>query len=474
MSLTQSLILWPGSPLLSVLLWIVVAVLLFYLARSPAHKAIFSLSRIIHNGMRLAARSVLLAEKRVVRRNREALLAAGLEAAERNISREFHQVDAAVKRDLSGYPSLQHTLAQQIAHIEQDYRESSELPPPPPGWVSAVDAVAKVSSEADSSLSNVLTEIHKTTISQYKNAMEDYHKAIGVRHSLLTKMMPRWRKVAQTLEEVDKHITAFHERAAIIDLRMAEYKEIREQIDKAERTLSASSMTQFLISALILLIAIGGGVINFNLVALPMSEMLGGGSYLGNFKTSNVAALVIIVVQFTMGLYLMEALRITRLFSVIGQMDDKMRTRMIWAAFSILLIMAGVEAALAFIRDQLVADTEALRQSLAEGGLFHPVNTWIPMVGQMVMSFILPFALTFAAIPLESFIRSSRTVLGVALAALLRWFAFAIRLLGNVARYLGELAVNLYDLLIFPPLWVETLVRDRGKHAKIAIEEEVR
>ncbi|MFP3870700.1 MAG: hypothetical protein ACLFVT_07485 [Syntrophobacteria bacterium] len=471
MSLTELLVLWPQYPLLSMIIWIVVAVVLLYLARSPAHKAIYSLSRVVHSGLRLAAHSVLLAENTVVRRNKEVLLTAGIEAVERSIEREFHRVDAAVKRDLGGYPALQRALADQIARMDEDYRESTELPPPPPDWVQAVEILARLPGDANPSLANTLGEIHKTALSQYKQSMEEYRRAVGVRHSLLQKMMPYWRKLSHGLDQMGKTISSLHERARVIDNHMAEYEEIRAATSKAERTLRVSATTQFLVSALVLLVALGGGVINFNLIALPMSEMVGGGSYIGAFKTSNVAALVIILVEVSMGLYLMESLRITRLFPVIGQMDDKMRIRMIWISFTILLLMASVEASLAFMRDQIAADMQALRQSLADVEMARPVNRWIPTVGQMVLGFILPFALTFAAIPLESFIHSSRTVAGAGVAALLRWFAFFLRLLGNIARYLGELTVNLYDLLIFPPLWLESLIRERNKQ-KAVVEEE--
>jgi hypothetical protein len=286
-------------------------------------------------------------------------------------------------------------------------------------------------------------------------------------------MMPYWRRMAQTLEQVGKTITGLHERARVIDNRMTEYEEIREQTNKAARMLTASSLTQFFISGFVLLIAIGGAVINFNLIALPMSEMVGGGSYIGSFKTANVAALVIILVEVAMGLFLMESLRITRLFPIIGQMDDKMRIRMIWVTFTILSVLACVESALAFMRDQIAADMQALRQSLAAvENATVAVNSWIPTVGQMVMGFVLPFALTFVAIPLESFVQSSRTVLGVVCAAMLRWLAFFLRFLGNVGRYLGELMVNIYDLFIFPPLWVENLIKDKRHQPEIIVEEE--
>jgi hypothetical protein len=153
-------------------------------------------------------------------------------------------------------------------------------------------------------------------------------------------------------------------------------------------------------------------------------------------------------------------------------MDDRMRTKMIWITFSILLVLASVESALAFMRDRIAADMQALRQSLANAEVIEPVNGWIPTVGQMVMGFILPFALTFVAIPLESFVHSSRTVMGVLASVSLRGFAFFLRLLGNVANYLGELMVDLYDLLIFPPLWIERVVHDRAQQAKMKAQEE--
>jgi hypothetical protein len=176
-----------------------------------------------------------------------------------------------------------------------------------------------------------------------------------------------------------------------------------------------------------------------------------------------VAALVIILVELAMGLYLMESMRITRLFPVIGQMDDQTRRRMIWITFTILFIMAGVESSLAFMRDRLAADMHALRQSLADVEVMAAANNWIPTVGQMVMGFILPFALAFVAIPLESFVHASRTVMGGLFSGFLGGLAFTFRLFGNIAQYSGEFFVNLYDLTIFPSLWIERLVTEKRR-----------
>ncbi|NIW24713.1 MAG: hypothetical protein GWN29_09200, partial [Gammaproteobacteria bacterium] len=116
-----------------------------------------------------------------------------------------------------------------------------------------------------------------------------------------------------------------------------------------------------------LLVAVGGAAINFSLIARPMAEMVGGTSFIGGFRTADIAALVIILVEISMGLFLMESLRITRLFPVIGALADKLRVRMIWITFTILLFLASVEAGLAYMREILMQD-ELATSALLRGG----------------------------------------------------------------------------------------------------------
>jgi hypothetical protein len=109
---------------------------------------------------------------------------------------------------------------------------------------------------------------------------------------------------------------------------------------------------------------------------------------------------------------------------------------------------------------------QALRQSLAGSEVAAEASgNWIPTAGQMVMGFILPFALAFVAIPLESFVHSSRTVLGVVLVGLLRSFAFFLRFVGNIAKSASEMLLKVYDLLVFAPLWIEHMIA-KGKPEK--------
>ncbi len=446
------------SPFLSVMIWIVLILAALYFARRPFHRAIGSLSKIIHNAMRLTSASVLQAEKRLSQRNREVLMAAGLENAERIVEREFDRISTAVLRDLEGYPNLHRRLSEATTQLDEDYNKSADVLPSLPNWIPIIESIAKVKHTGDAMVANMLGEINRSLEDQHKTAIEEYRNSTALRHSILNKMLPLWRKVQRTLNDIGKSITKLNDRAKSIDRYMNEYEEIRKQTDKAARMLSSSSLTQFFIASLVLLIAIGGAIINFNLIALPMSEMVGGASYIGPYKTSDVAGLVIILIELTMGLFLMESLRITRLFPIIGSMDDKMRRRMIWITFTMLAILAGVESALAFMRDRIAHDMEALRQTLAGVEQTTIATSMIPTVGQMIMGFILPFALAFVAIPLESFISSSRTVLGVVAVGLLRFLAFILRLIGNIGFYAGRFMVNMYDLIIFPTIWLEGVI----------------
>jgi hypothetical protein len=474
MSFTDILMI-TDNPAVSGVIWFVILTIVFYIARIHVHRAIISLSRVLHNAMRISAHSVMLAEKKLIQRNTEVLLAQGREASERIVEREFERVDATVRRDLAEYPALHRHLSEEITKIDEDYNESIEVPPTPPGWVKAVEAVAKIpSTKGDPMVGNVLEDIHQSLKKANIKATEEYRKSSHKRHQLLNSMMPHWRKVRQLLTQVDKNINSLLQRSITIDRHMDEYEGIVRKSDRSVRMLSSSSMTQLFISAFVLAIAVGGAIINFQLIARPLSEMVGGSSMLMGFQINKVAAMVIILVELAMGLFLMESLRITRLFPVIGALNDKVRIRMVWTFFSILLFLACVEAGLAFMREILMEEDAATRALLRGGEVTSEISAggqylWITTAAQMGMGFVLPFALMFVAIPLETFVHSLRTVLGIVSVGFLRALAWVLRLLGTISRFAAVAIVNIYDLVIFGPLWIERMVK--GRQTKIDEDE---
>jgi hypothetical protein len=135
----------------------------------------------------------------------------------------------------------------------------------------------------------------------------------------------------------------------------------------------------------------------------------------------------------------------------------------VWISFTILLVLAGVEVALAVMRDLIVSADVALKQTLGGGvAAAAAVDTWvtkIPAAGQMILGFILPFALAFVAIPLEYFIYSARTVSGALLVMGIRGLALLARTIASTAKQAGHTLIMLYDVIIFLPLVIERMVK---------------
>lgn len=468
MTTAELIMIWTDNRAVSIFIWLVFLITVLYFARPAAHGMIRSVTRLLRNNARLATRSLYALEERAKQRNRAVVLGDGRDITERNIEREFHRVSTIVGRDLAGFPALERDLRAQITNIEEDYRDAIEIPPMPPEWHSAVEAIAKIPPNGDPGYIRVLSEVNRVFKKSSENALNEFRSAATDRHNTLLRMIPFWRGVDSALERVEKKIESLEERSKTIDKQFTAYLQIVAQTDRAERLLSTSAMTQFFISGLVMVIAVLGGFINFQLIALPMSEMVGGNSYLFfskgfALKTADIAALVIISVELAMGLFFMEALGVTRLFPVIRGMDDKLRRRMLWVTLSILFTLACVESALAYMRDLLAADRAALAQQLSGLEIATPAFRWIPSVGQMVLGFILPFALVFVAIPLESFIHASRSVFGASYESVLRLLIFVVRIYGNIATQLGSILTHLYDAIIFVPLRIEQLLRKRSE-----------
>jgi hypothetical protein len=456
----HSWLLWPDNVALSALALGVLVMLFLYAARLPMHGVIHSVGHLVTQSTRFLSRWLTLSAENLRVRNQAVLLAHGQESAVTLIEREFERVGNIVRDDMQEYPALQRKLMEEVTRIEEDYRRCGEVPPPPPEWVSALESVSQIKSGGDmprkllEDINKSIQKIHDKTVAEYRRAYED-------RHKILKGMQPAWRSVDKLMGDIDKKMVTLQGNARQIDGHMAKFEALRAKDDKTEHALTMSTFVQFGISALVMLIAVGGAFINYKLIALPMSEMVGASDYITNsLKTSDVAALVIILMEASMGLFLLESLRITQLFPRIASMDDRMRHRLMLASLIFLIILAGIESSLALMRDMLIADKASLMRDLAtnavavEEGWF----TRIPMAGQMIMGFVLPFALAFVAIPLESTVHSLRTVIGVLLVQTLRGAAFLIRFTGVLFKRFAKVLELIYDLTIVIPLLLEKWV----------------
>jgi hypothetical protein len=476
----NSWLFWPDSVALSVFAMAILAMLFLYAARKPMHGVIHSVCNLVTQSTRFISRWLFLSAENLRLRNQSVLLAHSQDSAATMIDREFERVTNIIRKDMQEFPALQRKLMEEVTRIEDDYRKCGEVPAPPPEWVSALESVSQIKSGGDiprkllEDINKSIQKIHDKTVAEFRRSYEE-------RHKILKGMQPSWRSVEKLIGEMDKKMVTLNANAKQIDGHMTKFEGIRAKDSKTEHALTTSAFVQLAISALVMVIAMGGAFINYKLIALPMSEMVGASDYITNsLRTSDVAALVIILMEASMGLFLLESLRITQLFPKIASMDDRMRRRLMLASLIFLVILAAIESSLALMRDMLIADKAALMHDLSSTA---PAATggWmsnIPMAGQMIMGFVLPFALAFVAIPLESVVHSLRTVLGVLLVQIMRGLGFVLRFTGVVFRRIAKVLELGYDILIVLPLmvekWVVAMRGDTGDtlvkgHAKTGI-----
>jgi len=95
---------------------------------------------------------------------------------------------------------------------------------------------------------------------------------------------------------------------------------------------------------------------------------------------------------------------------------------------------------------------------------------WIPTLTQMVMGVLLPLLLALSAVVLDSCLRHGRAVLGMLAALALHLLGFALGLAGRLVRWIAALVAVIYGLLIFVPVKLEALVRQKANGRGLKLE----
>src|SRR6267143_54389 len=255
-----------GNAMASALILFAIAMPFLYAARKLVHDLFRSIGHMIGGPLRLGARWLFATARDMQERNKAVLLAHGKEEVGQHIEREFERVGLLVTRDLEGYPALQRKVLDEITRVEEDYKKCGEVPPPPPDWVEAVAGIAKIKSEHSEMVKRILEEIKRSVDSIHGKALEEYRRAYQSRHKILNGFMPFWRSLDKTLGQVDKKLTGLQDTSSKLDAQMEKYEQINKKTDKAEHALTVSAFTQFAVATVVLLVAMGGALVNFNMI----------------------------------------------------------------------------------------------------------------------------------------------------------------------------------------------------------------
>jgi hypothetical protein len=216
----------------------------------------------------------------------------------------------------------------------------------------------------------------------------------------------------------------------------------------------------FTVSLLVLLVALGGAFVNFQLIALPMSELVPAGARLSGVPVATISALVIVLLEITVGLFVMDMLGITELFPRLSAIPASRRRLILTVGLAGLFLLASVEASLAVLREMIAEADAALKLALAGAGesIGRAGESRIPVLGQAVLGFVLPWILALVAVPLEMLIDSGRHVAAMLGGHLLAGIGHVAAALAHLAGTLSRLLPNVYDVYVAIPLRVEQAI----------------
>ncbi len=460
----------PGQPWLSWILAYLVLVLVMYFIRQSAHQLLDNLTQLIIENLRILSKALLNTSKQMSIRNRDVLLEHGQQQAERELERQFIRLANLVEKDLSRYPTVQRDIEENITNMEDKLLQTSQVPSPLPEWTEAVESISKLkdSTKNDAVVGKLLQAIYEAFHKQQSEVMRVYRADIEKRHTLLKSAMNHWRRLHHKINEVGQDWQHLIKQAAKMDHQVERFESLLLGTHKAENLLKSSNTTQFFISLVVMGIAGFGAFVNYNLIALPMSELMPATSQVAGYAVADIGAAVIIMLEITVGLFFMESIGITRLFPVIHFMEDRKRMIWAWVCIIFLLALCCVEAGLAYMREIMMADKSLLTNFLVGGeqaanDIASKPHSNIPMIGQMTLGFILPLILMFVAIPFESLVHTGRHLLGNMFVQICMLTSTLLRTLSILIKQLNQSIKSLYDIVDFPPIWIEHLIENRPR-----------
>lgn len=465
----ERLLLWPASPLLSALAVYCITQLLFFPARQSIHRLLLSVARSIGGGLRLTARWLQSTAAMARARNREVLLESGRAEMERKIEQQFQRLQQGFSKDLRHYPELHQKLNGLVTRMEEDFLTTRSVPPEAPGWPTAVKAVTDVPEVGERASRKILLEIKRAAVESEKLALREYRNSTTRRHNILAALAPSWKQAnthAENMYALVSHALGFVTR---IDAHMERYEKLRQGDVASERLLASSALTSLIIALLAVGVACAGAFLNFHLIALPMSELVPSGTRIVGVPLASVAALVVVLMEATAGLFVMEALGVTEMFPQFARLGaDKRRVILVVAGVS-LFCLACIESSLAVLREQIVDADLLLKQKLAASDVPAAATSSIPVIGQALLGFILPWLLAVVALPLQLLIQSGRHVFGRSVVAGISLAALLSRVVAHAVLHLVNAVTAAFDVYIAIPLQLEKLVR-RPKNPPVTVE----
>ena len=434
----------PEMPGVSIAIWIVVSMIFLFLARDPVLKMIQACSEATAGGLRKLAEWMKNTAQSMREKDRKVLLESGVARIQGEILQEFSRIDMANTKALNGYPKLQLRLDDSVSQIERDYEECGQITPQAPGWSDVIESISRAQdSSNDRIIEKMLSEIHKSALDGEKKATSEFRDSTSKRHKILNSMAPIWKRVEKLGKEINGKVDQVMENSKNIEKYMSRYEKISTAEPESIDMLSSKVTKLFIISLIVIFVGLIGAFINFNLIALPMSELVPAGVRVAGMQVSEVSALVIVALELVLGIFMFEAIGVTHTFPQIANMTRGKRKIILCGCLLGLFFLSSVEASLAVLRENLAEARTALDLSLAGDSTTSVtnVNSQITLIGQALLGFVL------AGLD-EHLQRDSDDRQDPRQHAFARAYTIVITLLCQLATALAYLIEGLFNILV--------------------------
>jgi len=456
----------PDMPGVSIAVWIIASMAFLFLAREPVLKMIQACSDATAGGLRKLAAWMKDTAHAMREKDRKVLLESGVAKIQGEIVQEFSRIDMANTKALNGYPKLQLKLDDNISQIQSDYEECGQVTPQAPGWSEVIESISRAKdTNNDRIIEKMLSEIHKSAVDGEKKAISEFREATSKRHKILSSMAPVWKRVEKLGKEINDKVDRVMENSKNIEKYMSRYEKISTAEPESIDMLSSKVTKLFIISLIVIFVGLVGAFINFNLIALPMSELVPAGVRVAGMQVSEVSALVIVALELVLGIFMFEAIGVTHTFPQISNMTRGKRKIILFGCLLGLLFLSTVEASLAVLRENLAAAKNLLDISLAGDSAAtskENVNSQITLVGQALLGFVLPWILAVIAIPLEMFIEASQHAFARAYTILITLLCHLATAIAYLIEGLFKILGHLFEIYIIIPTQIASLFNGKS------------
>ena len=446
---------WAQYPLLSVITLTLLVIVVMYLSRATAHRIILRFMQLLRVQFRMFARVCLKAEQRMRLRNYEVTKALAEQLLQRRVEREFIHVEKMLEKDLLNYKKMAASINSQLSLINQDYEDSSHVPPPAPEWVAAVDSIAALEAGDHSSemMGKILADMHQTIQTHQRETLREHRWNVSARHKTLAGLRPQWQKLNKILAIIDSKMDALNNRLKQLDLHMTRFEMMASS---SSYGFMSSVLVRFVASGLFLAIGVITAMVHVELLQPALSMLLTEQQVLGASLVT-FSALLLVAMTLMASLMLFDSLRVTHLLPLMAAMSRRGRYALIYSGGGLLASLSVISGLL--ISGVLINTELAFGQSIVEMSL----SQWTLLL--LGVSTTMVVALTI--MPLEYFLHTIRPITSSLAQLALHGMAFSLRMLAAMSTEAGKLLVQLYDLIIFVPLRIEQERSDKRGETEV-------